>query len=194
VYNAAQQGLLVRSGSTGVTLEQSTIRNNTGSGIVVNGSTATVQNNLIYTNALRGIDVQTGSTTATLYYNTLWNNTGAPIQIDSGANTTTYRGNIFSANGNGNAVSNAGTGTVGTNNFAGDPSFVAPGPPTTFHVSGASVIGQGPTIASVTVDFSGTSRTVPYTLGAYEDVGVAGPPPTAVRVPPYGTTGFPLMQ
>lgn len=194
VYNAAGLGAMWIDTSTGVTVEQSRFRNTAGRGLLIAGSTVAVQNSLIYTNTLRGIEVQTGSANVTLYYNTLWNNMGAPIQIDAGATTTTYRGNILTANGNGNAVSNAGTGTVGTNNFSGDPNFVSPGPPTTFHVQGASVVGQGPTIGSVSVDFAGQGRTVPYTMGAYEDDAVAGPPPTVVRVPPYGTTGFFQVQ
>jgi Right handed beta helix region len=193
ISNSAWSGIFINN-STAVATAQSTVRNVTGAGIVVaNGTAGRTANNLLYNNG-SGMDVQPGEASHEISNNTFWSNAGAPIQIALGATTTTYRNNLFSSNGNGNAVANADPGTVQDHNFFGDPTFVAPGPPTTFHVQGGSVVGQGATLGSVTVDFAGTARTVPYTIGAFEDEEVVVPPPPLLRGSPYSTTHFFSVQ
>jgi hypothetical protein len=195
IYNGtgvAGHGIRLISGSNSAVIEQNKIHNNTGVGIVTNGVSGTlIDNNLIYDQSLRGIDVQTGSTGVLIYNNTFWSNTGAPIQIDSGASNTQHKNNIYYQNGGSDAVTNNGTGTTSATNLAGDPTFTSPGPPTNFHVESASAIDQGTTLGQVTIDYFGTGRTVPYTIGATEESPPPMPPPPGAPLlfPPFAGTG-----
>jgi Right handed beta helix region len=192
IMQGGKEGIRVDSSSAGVVLNANSIHDNAGVGVAVNGSPGLlVSNNLIYDNA-RGMDVETGASATEVYNNTFWSNTGIGLQILAGASGTLYTNNIFWQNGT-DTPSNAGTGTVNTTNLVGNPTFVAPGPPTTFHVSGLNAVGAGTVLAKVTTDFAGVGRTPPYnTIGAYEEgVPPIGPaPPDVVRGLPYATTHF----
>lgn len=182
-------GHISSTGNTNFSIERNAIHTNADVGFSLScDAAALIANNLIYGN-LRGADILSGSSGCRIYNNTFWSNSGAPLQIDSGASTTTYRNNIFTANGSGNAVTNNGTGTVQSHNFSGDPSFTSPGPPTNFHVESLSVIGQGITLAEVTVDYFGVGRSAPYTIGATQE-NTPAPPALAVRGLPFATTPF----
>jgi len=192
IMQSGKEGVRVDSSSSSVVLNANSIHDNAGVGVAVNGSPGLlVSNNLIYDNA-RGMDVETGASATEIYNNTFWSNTGLGLQILAGASGTLSTNNLFWQNGT-DAPSNAGTGTVATTNLAGNPTFVAPGPPTTFHVSGVNAVGAGTVLAKVTTDYAGVGRTPPYnTIGAYEEgVPPIGPaPPDPVRGLPYATTHF----
>jgi Right handed beta helix region len=193
IMQGGKEGVRVDSNSAGVVLNANSIHDNAGVGVAVNGSPGLlVSNNLIYDNA-RGMDVETGASTTEVYNNTFWSNTGIGLQILAGASGTLFTNNLFWQNGT-DAPSNAGTGTVNTTNLVGNPTFVAPGPPTTFHVSGVNAVGAGTVLAKVTTDYAGVGRTPPYnTIGAYEEGAPAPPGPQPgpeVRGLPYATTHF----
>jgi Right handed beta helix region len=191
IMQGGKEGVRVGMGSTGVVLNANSAHDNTGVGVAVNGSPGLlVSNNLVYDNA-RGMDVETGASATEVYNNTFWSNTGIGLQILAGASGTLFTNNLFWQNGT-DVPSNAGAGSISTTNLAGNPSFVAPGPPTTFHVAGLNAVGAGTVLAKVTTDFAGVARTPPYnTIGAYEE-GAPGPEPHPEPEggPSYATTHF----
>ena len=67
------------------------------------------------------------------------------------------------------AVGEVNTGASTTGLVTSDPLFVNEGasPPDLKLQSGSPCIGTGKTIAAVTVDFAGTSRSAPYDIGAF---------------------------
>jgi parallel beta-helix repeat protein len=151
---------------------------NTGAGIRASGAGAvTIRNNIIDQNGGGGIIVAASKTGTQIFNNTLWNNTNVGID-NTTASGTQITNTIVTAS------ATLINGTPGqTTNVLGDPDFVDPQPPATFHVEGANAVGQGTTIASVTVDYAGNARTVPYTIGAYEDEVVSVPPPVESYAP-----------
>lgn len=181
------------SGATNTHIERTIVQSNEGPGLALAAeSTPFLANNLIQGNA-SGVGLGSGTTGAEVYNSTMHGNAGVGLAIAAGV-TSTVRNNIIFGNGAGMT----GTPTTASANVLTDPGFVPPGPPTTFHVQGESVVGKGDTIATVTTDLAGKSRTAPYTIGAYEDEAVVVIPPpqpsgATVRIPPYGSVGSPLF-
>lgn len=190
-YSNTRDGIAVSATSSNVNIERMAIHDNGANGITTNAlTTALIANNLIYDNTVRGIEVQTGSSGVKVYNNTIWSNTGTSLQINSGASGTLHTNNIYYQNGT-DTPANSGSGTVGTTNVTANPTFVAPGPTTTFHVSGSNVVGVGTVLAEVTTDYAGTGRTAPYnTIGAYEEGAPPVTPPTNAPVSPYASTNL----
>jgi parallel beta-helix repeat protein len=178
--STAGGGVCSSGGLSGLRVERSVLRSMSGPAIsVADASAPFIVNNLIYSNP-SGITLSGSTTNAEVYNNTIWNNTtGAGLTVAAGV-TSTVRNNILFANGS--AIS--GTPSTASNNVTTNPSFVSPGPPSTFHVQGTNVVGQGFTVASVSTDFNGTGRTIPYTIGAYEDE-------TAATIPIVSLTATP---
>ena len=179
IFSGVSAGVFL-AGATNTLVEGNTIRNNANRGLRGGtGSNTQAFNNLIYSNGGDGIVVESGQSGMVLYHNTVWNNSALGLNILAGASSTAYTNNLFYQNGT-DLPSNAGTGTIGTTNVSGSPSFLAPGPPATFHVQGANVVHQGTPLAAVTTDIAGKGRSNPpgYTIGAYQDDVVgSGPGP-----------------
>jgi Right handed beta helix region len=183
--STAGGGVCSSGGLSGLRIERSVLRSMSGPAISVAGASAPfIVNNLIYSNP-SGITLGTGTTNAEVYHNTIWNNTtGAGLTLAGGV-TSTVRNNILFANGS--AIS--GTPTTASDNITANPIFVNPGPPTTFHVQGANVVNAATVSpSSVSTDFNGTGRTVPYTIGAYEDNTVGTTPTVSLSATPTTIT------
>lgn len=191
IYNGTSSGVLL-TGASGALVERATLRSNKAQGLRASGGTANrVVNTLIYSNGGAGLQVEPGERGLTLAHNTFWSNTGAALQILAGAQGTRPTNNIFTANGT-DPPSDAGMDTVLTTNVSGDPSFVDPGPPTTFHVDGGNVVHVGTTMPAVTTDFAGKRRSTPpgYTIGAYQDDGRSAPNPQPGRALAFTTSSL----
>ena len=143
-------------------------------GILVDGSTNQIYNNLIYNiSALgegEGIQVFGSGTGNKLYNNTIYNCPLRGIRVGTSAVNCEIKNNIIRNSGTPN-IQDGGIGTVLlTNVTAADPLFVnaAAGD---FHVTvGSPAIDAGTTLAIVTTDFDLISRPKgsAYDIGAYE--------------------------
>jgi Right handed beta helix region len=183
--STAGGGVCSSGGLSGLRVERSVLRSMSGPAISITDASAPfIVNNLIYSNP-SGITLGAGTTNAEVYHNTIWNNTtGAGLTLAGGV-TSTVRNNILFANGS--AIS--GTPTTASDNVTANPIFVNPGPPTTFHVQGANVVNAATVSpSSVSTDFNGTGRTVPYTIGAYEDNTVGTTPTVSLTATPTTIT------
>lgn len=153
------------------------------------GDNTLVYNNLIYGNGggtagTGGIWVQYGSPTGSKFYNnTVYGNTGYGIRLEAASNTTTLQNNI-SYNNTGAEISNAGSGTIASNNLCdsaisglcagGNPLFVST---SNFHLqTGSPAIGAAATIGTFSTDYDGVSRPQgsAWDIGAYEYTSPAG--------------------
>ena len=113
---------------------------------------------------------------------------GGPQNVDSNLvgidaqvsySNNCVNGSFGNGAGKGAIQDNTGAGaTDGGNNITSDPLFIDESSPTGRGgglklQSGSPCIGTGKTIAAVTVDFDGSSRFVPYDMGAYQMAAVA---------------------
>lgn len=168
-------GVNQKSGTiSGLTIKESTIRDNTSTGVRIGTSTGvTMLNSLVYDNASMGTLLLTGATGVKLYNNNFYSNTGVGVQCDSGAASVELTNNILF--GNGTNLSNSCSATL-TTNYTSDPLFVSP-PSNQALQNGSGAINAGTTLASVTIAVDGTARPVGtnYDIGAYERTQAAMP-------------------
>lgn len=148
-----------------------TISGGTGCGIILGSG----DNNIAYNNIIRdhpgcGILVGVNSPSNTkVYNNTVYNNGLEAVDLYSGGSNTSVKNNIFYQNG-GTIIDRGASGTIATNNYASDPSFLNSGS-NDFHLqSGSAAIDAGATLTEVTTDFDGNVRPQgsAYDIGAYE--------------------------
>jgi Right handed beta helix region len=170
-------------------ITRSLIRNNTNVGVQFigvsgAGGSSLVANSIIHSNGAQGLHLSGGSDSVQVLNNTFWNNPVVGVQIDAVSANILVANNIFWQN-TGGALTGAATQDKNT---IGDPVFAAPGPPTSFHPTTALTIDQGNTYPRVAVDYDGTARTAPYTIGAEEETTVI--PPPVVRKSPYAASNF----
>lgn len=183
LINGAKGGYCTYTeGANNTHIERTQVHNNGGVGIqLLTETNAFIVNNLIYTNTGGGISLGSGVGNLELYNNTFWSNIGGTgIAVAAGA-TSTVRNNIIF----GFATPVSGTISVATDNVTANPSFVSPGPPSTFHVQGSNVIAAA-TVSPLVVstDYNGNSRDVPYTIGAFEDQAVGTVPGVTLTATP----------
>jgi parallel beta-helix repeat protein len=184
------------------------IRNNTFTTTGVTGIFLCGGNNQVYNNIVKqagsggpgagapGIELASSCSGQSSSQNLIANNTvvsGGGACMNLGATTSsTAQNNICAQNGtnsiggggasttiNTNLCSTAGTGCT----VVGDPFFVNPGAGD-YHVqTGSPAIGAGVNLSgSFTTDYAGTTRTPPWTIGAYQFGGASLPAPTNFRV------------
>ncbi len=141
-------------------------------GILVAGSNNQVYNNVIdniswpYMAGNAGVHVYVGSGNK-IYNNTITNNTLDGIYVNSNASGSEVRNNIMYGN-TGVPYSNAGSGTVQSNNLFGtDPRFVDPSAANFQLQSGSAAIDAGMSLSIVTTDIIG----VPRPEGPAPDIG-----------------------
>jgi len=163
---------------------------NRGNGMIIGGgNNCQVYNNIVYSNR-GGISIQYGSPTGTLVYNnTIYNNnanaSGYGIYIDTSSSATVVKNNISYLNSLGN-ITNLGSGTVQSNQFTSNPSFVNAGSADFRLLAGSSAIGAGTSLSSIfTDDYIGTSRPqgINWDIGAYENI---SPPAALTLLSPNG--------
>jgi hypothetical protein len=131
-------------------------------GIILSGI-----NNVAYNNIVRdcyfGFVIRRDGNA--VYNNTVVRNVGG-ISIE-GTNLI-HRNNIYHQN-NTDVIVDGGTGTIASDNLTTDPLFISP-VSNDFHLqAGSPAIGVGFDLSgTVTTDFDGNTRTVPYDIGAYK--------------------------
>ena len=197
IYNNAAYGITMYNGDAGYPPNYITVRNNkvynncrlgpntdSGPGIgFASGSYQTAYNNIIYGNK-GGIEVLSGSNYS-IYNNTIYaNNVGTSprvgISIQAGT-TITVRNNIIYGN---TAGTISGTPTVASNNLTTNPDFTNAGAADFTIKASSQAIGNGWDLSAVfTTDYAGTSRTVPFDIGAYK---YASATPSITVVTPNG--------
>jgi len=140
-----------------------------GPGILLgSGSNNIAYNNIVQGN-IGGIQIGFSAVNATVYNNTIYSNRGDCINVGSASNTVA-KNNICYLNNSG--ITDAGVGTIQSNNLMSDPIFVNPAA-SDFHLqSGSSAINTGINLFSVgvTTDFDGFARPQAgnYDIGVYE--------------------------
>lgn len=205
IYNTNLAGIgeaiSIRIGSgslTDLVVRNNEIHATNGPGLLVNLNTSNIQiyNNLFYGNR-RGVYLyNTTADNIGIYNNVFYNNSDNGISVDFTAPTnTSVRNNIFYSNGaviDGDALSsttcdhNLGvpgdtTSTTCSASSSGtNPQFTnAAAAQFTLTAASLSAIGKGVDLSGTfTTDFTGTTRTVPWDVGAYKFVTAApGTPP-----------------
>jgi hypothetical protein len=179
-------------------------------GILVSGGAGPITgvqiyNNLVYRNGVGGLPsygINVGNNTqgAKIWNNTVYgtNGYGIIMQIGSSAPTNTVvQNNIAYQNSDGDIFNDGITSTVNTNlcgtagsgktfcGLIGNPLFVNAAADDYHIQTGSPAINVGVNLsASFTTDFAGTTRTVPWDIGAYKAAGdVTAPlPPTGLTV------------
>jgi hypothetical protein len=206
-YPGPTTGLIVRSNNIHNNNLCSTATSFTGllvgtDGISTNVGTQ-VYNNLVINNGADpnaatapGIACYTSASGLKIWNNTVYGTKGVGIDVDAGCSSTVIQNNILYLN-TGGGVTNAGSGTLSTNNLITNPNFVnAAG--LDFHLNaGSPAINTGInlTACGFTTDYAGSLRptgggscTAPtgsaWEIGAYEFGGAA--PDTT---PPAAPTG-----
>jgi parallel beta-helix repeat protein len=142
--------------------------------VLSSGSNNIACNNIIYGqvggSGNGGIQVAytNGGTNNQVYNNTVYGNPGNGIDIFAGASGTVVKNNIVYGNGGG--ISDAGTGTVLSNNVTTDPQFVNASANDFSLRASSPAINAGVTVSIVTTDMNGVARPqgAAYDVGAYE--------------------------
>jgi len=225
VYRNADVGIQLNDSHTGASVSRNIIRNNrvhdnglsitlgiptvndSGTGIVVDGSDNQIYNNIVYNGTEDGIDIgySPGSYRFKVYNNTFYSNKGFGINLGTfgAADNGFLENNIVY--GNGVAIQNNGLGNTLSNNLTTDPKFVNAAA-FDFHLQSTSLaINRGVSTAPyVTTDFDGITRPQgsAYDIGAYEYVAAYPTPYATPYATPYVTpvvnltnvTFTPLLQ
>lgn len=179
IYSNSSVGIGFYSGSHSNLIANNQVWRNSINGKFQFASTNTIANNTFWGGgqALQVLEqAGAGGSVGNLIINnlitamTLTIPTGEPIQIGTGATNTTVATNICYANAHANEIFTTGSvNTTQSGNFFGDAyDAELTSPPTNFEIGTAGdAVGVGQDLSGLfTVDFFGTTRTVPWDLGS----------------------------